>query len=63
MQQTLSGLQSYDENIRATESSIRDCDVAYEATQYAKYSILTQIGTAMLAQANQLPASVMQLLG
>jgi flagellin len=63
MQQTLGGLRSYEENIRSTESRIRDVDVAQEATQFAKYQILTQIGTAMLAQANALPQGVMQLLG
>ena len=62
MSQTLSGLRSYEENIRATESRIRDVDVAYEATQYAKFNILTQVGTAMLAQANALPNGVTQLI-
>ena len=63
MSQTLSGLRNYEENIRATESRIRDVDVAFETTQFAKYQILTQIGTAMLAQANALPGGVMQLIG
>ncbi len=63
MEQTLSGLRNYEENIRATESRIRDVDVAYETTQFSKFQILTQIGTAMLAQANALPGSVMTLVG
>ena len=63
MEQTLGGLRNYEENIRATESRIRDVDVAFETTQFAKYSILTQIGTAMLAQANALPGGVMSLVG
>jgi len=63
MTMTLTGLQSYEENIRATESRIRDVDVAKEATNFAKYSILTQIGTAMLAQANALPNGVVSLVG
>ena len=63
MEQTLGGLRNYEENIRATESRIRDVDVAYETTQFAKFQILTQIGTAMLAQANALPSGVMQLIG
>lgn len=63
MEQTLSGLRNSEENVRATESRIRDVDVAYEATQFAKYSILTQIGTAMMAQANALPGGVINLLG
>ena len=63
MEQALSGLRNYEENIRATESRIRDVDVAYETTQFSKYQILTQVGTAMLAQANALPGSVMTLVG
>ncbi len=63
MEQTLSGLQNYEENITATESRIRDVDVAKETTQMSKFQILSQVGTAMLAQANQMPNGVMQLLG
>ena len=63
MEQALSGLRNYEENIRSTESRIRDVDVAWETTLFAKYSILTQIGTAMLAQANALPGSVLSLVG
>lgn len=63
MDHTLDGLRNYEENIRATESRIRDVDVAKETTQMSKYQILQQVGNAMLAQANQLPAGVMQLLG
>ena len=63
MEQTLSGLRNYEENARATESRIRDVDVAYETTQYSKYQILVQVGTAMLAQANALPQGVLQMLG
>lgn len=63
MEQTLGGLRNYEENARATESRIRDVDVAYETTQYSKYQILVQVGTAMLAQANAMPQGVLQLLG
>lgn len=63
MEQTLDGLQNYNENISATESRIRDVDVAKETTQMSKFQILQQVGTAMLAQANQLPNGVLQLLG
>jgi len=63
MSQTLSGLRNYEENIRATESRIRDVDVAFETTNFSKYQILTQIGTAMLAQANALPGMVSMLVG
>jgi flagellin len=63
MNQTLDGLRNYEENIRSTESRIRDVDVAQETTTMSKFQILQQVGTAMLAQANQLPNGVMQLLG
>ena len=45
------------------KSRITDVDVASESTNYAKYNILVQSGTAMLAQANSLPQSVLKLLG
>jgi flagellin len=50
------------ENLAAASSRIQDTDVAEEATQYARYNILVQSGTAMLAQANALPQSVLRLL-
>jgi flagellin len=50
------------ENLSAASSRIQDTDVADEATQYARYQILVQSGTAMLAQANQLPQTVLRLL-
>lgn len=50
------------ENLVSASSSIRDVDVANESTQFAKYNILMQSGTAMLAQANQTPQSVLKLL-
>lgn len=55
-------LQVEFENLEAAISRIRDVDVATETTQYAKYNILVQSGTAMLSQANQSPQSVLQLL-
>jgi flagellin len=50
------------ENLTAASSRIKDVDVAEESTQYARFNILVQSGTAMLAQANQLPQSVLRLL-
>ena len=50
------------ENLTAASSRIQDVDVAEEATNYAKQNILVQSGTAMLAQANQAPQSVLKLL-
>jgi flagellin len=60
---SLDGLRTYEENIRGAESQIRDADMALESTNFMKYQILTQVGTAMLAQANALPQNVLQLLG
>jgi flagellin len=50
------------ENLSAASSRIQDVDVADESTQFARYNILVQSGTAMLAQANQLPQSALRLL-
>lgn len=50
------------ENLSAASSVIQDVNVAEESTQFARYNILVQSGTAMLAQANQLPQSVLRLL-
>jgi len=55
-------LQVESENLSSTISRIRDVDVADESTQFAKFNILVQAGTAMLAQANQTPQSVLKLL-
>ena len=63
LEQTRSGLLSYEDNLRASESKIRDVDMAQESTMFAKYQILNQVSNAMLAQANQLPQQVMQLIG
>ena len=63
MEQTRSALLSYEDNIRAAESKIRDIDMARESTTFTKYQVLSQASNAMLAQANQLPSQVIQLLG
>jgi flagellin len=63
LEQTRSGLLSYEDNLRAAESKIRDVDMARESTMFAKFQILNQVSNAMLAQANQLPGQVMQLIG
>jgi flagellin len=49
-------------NLSAANSRIVDVDVAQESTRFAKYNILVQTGTAMLAQANALPQSALRLL-
>ena len=50
------------DNLTAANSQLTDVDVATESTNYAKYQILVQSGTSMLAQANQNPQSVLKLL-
>jgi flagellin len=60
---TISNLQVTIENLSASESRIRDTDMAAEMVNFTKNQILQQAGTAMLAQANQLPQGVLRLLG
>ena len=50
------------ENLTAANSRIKDVDVATESAQFARYNILVQSGTAMLAQANLIPQSALRLL-
>jgi flagellin len=57
------GIAIASENIQAAESRIRDSDMASEMVNYTKDSILSQAGTAMLAQANTRTQSVLNLLG
>lgn len=57
------GIASAAENLQAAESLIRDVDMASEMVDYVKNQILVQSGTAMLAQANTQPQTVLQLLG
>lgn len=59
---TIANLQVATENLAASESRIRDTDYALEMVTYTRHSILQQAGTAMLAQANQVPQSVLSLL-
>ena len=56
-------LSSLSNNLSAAKSRITDVDIAQESTNYAKQNILVQSGTAMLAQANAAPQSVLRLLG
>jgi flagellin len=59
----LNNLATYEENLQASESSIKDVDMASEMTTFTQLQILQQAGTAMLAQANSAPQSVLKLLG
>jgi len=60
---TINNLNVAVENLSASESRIRDTDMAQEMVQFTRAQILSQAGTAMLAQANQAPQSVLKLLG
>jgi flagellin len=60
---TIANLQVTTENLSASESRIRDTDMAQEMVTFTRNQILLQAGTAMLGQANQLPQSVLRLLG
>jgi flagellin len=63
LEHSLAVSASYQENLTAAESRIRDVDMADEMVSLTKNQILSQAGTAMLSQANQAPQSVLRLLG
>lgn len=63
LEHTISNLGTSAENLQAAESRIRDLDMAAEMMDFTKNNILQQAATAMLAQANMAPQSVLQLLG
>jgi flagellin len=62
LEHTVNNLGVYQENLQAAESRVRDVDMASEMVNFTKLQILSQSGTAMLAQANQLPQNVLKLL-
>jgi flagellin len=62
LESTIANLGVSVENLSASESRIKDTDMAEEMTNFSKLQILQQAGTAMLGQANQLPQSVLSLL-
>jgi len=62
MEYTISNLGIAQENLTAAESRVRDADMAMEMTNFTKNNIINQAATAMLAQANQLPQGILQLL-
>jgi flagellin len=62
LEHRLTNLATYQENLTASESRIRDVDMAQEMTKFTKLNILQQAGTSMLAQANQAPQGVLSLL-
>jgi flagellin len=62
LEHRLNNLATYQENLVASESRIRDVDMASEMVNFTKLGILQQAGTSMLAQANQAPQGVLSLL-
>ena len=62
LEHRLNNLATYQENLTASESRIRDVDMASEMVQFTKLQILQQAGTSMLAQANQSSQGVLSLL-
>lgn len=62
LQFTTANLENAIENLTAAESAIRDADVAEEISNFTRSQILTQAATAMVAQANSLPQTALQLL-
>jgi flagellin len=62
LEHAVSNLGVYQENISAAQSRIRDVDIAAETVNFTKLQILSQSGTAMLAQANSAPNNVLSLL-
>ncbi len=63
LEHKITNLTTTSENLQEAESSIRDTDMASEMMNYTKYNILQQAAQSMLAQANQQPQSILQLLG
>ena len=63
LEHTVNSLNTANENLSAAESQIRDTDMATEMIKYTKSNILQQASQSMLAQANQQPQGVLQLLG
>jgi flagellin len=63
LEYTINNLRSTSSNLTAAESRIRDADIALEMIEFTRNQIVSQSGTAMLAQANAIPQSVLSLLG
>ena len=63
LQMTISNLGNMYENMAASNSRLKDVDVAEESAAFSRNQILSQAATSMLAQANQLPQSALSLIG
>jgi flagellin len=62
LEHTVANLSVAVENLSASESRVRDTDMAEEMVSFTRHQIMVQAGTAMLAQANQVPSAVLALL-
>ena len=62
LEHTVANLSVAVENLSASESRVRDTDMAAEMVSFTRHQIMVQAGTAMLAQANQVPSTVLSLL-
>lgn len=62
LEHAIINLEVQETNMQSAESTIRDADFAFETTQFTRNQIIMQAGTSMLAQANQVPQSVLSLL-
>ena len=63
LEHTMNDLTTYSANLTNADSRLRDADMASTMMDFVKFRILNQSGTSMLAQANQLPNSVLSLMG
>ncbi|MCL7746705.1 hypothetical protein MF646_06155 [Halalkalibacter sp. MEB205] len=63
LEHTISNIDNASENIQSAESRIRDVDMAREMMEMTRANIISQASQSMLAQANQQPSSILQLLG
>ena len=62
LESTNGALLTYQDNLNAAQSQIMDIDMALETTKYSSYEVLSQVASAMLAQANKLPSQVLDQL-
>jgi flagellin len=62
LEHTINNLTTASTNLKSSESRIRDADMAKEMVEFTRLNILSQAGSSMLAQANQLPQNVLTLL-
>ncbi len=63
LEYSINNLRNTSSNLTSAESRIRDADIAQEMIEFTRNQIVSQSGTAMLAQANMVPQSVLSLLG